>query len=113
MIDGLDGIEVFYPDHAESFREYLLNTCKQNELLVSGGSDDHLAPKDGPQYKMGSISIEDIPETKWIKDHLQSGTDFIEKQKSELLEVLHSKKEKSLEQNSKTIQMEEGRENDE
>ena len=77
ILEGLDGIEVFYPIHDNKMEEYLLGICREKDLLASGGSDDHLAPKDGQEYKMGTVNIPDIPETQWIKDCVQEGRDYI------------------------------------
>ena len=77
ILKGLDGIEVFYPIHSPEMIEFLLNSCRENNLLVSGGSDDHLAPKDGKEYKMGTVNIPDIPETQWIREYIRSGKDYI------------------------------------
>ncbi len=38
---GLDGIEVFYPQHSERITGYYLGLAKKLGLLVSGGSDSH------------------------------------------------------------------------
>lgn len=38
---GLDGIEVYHPDHSEAQVDNLLKIAQINNLLVSGGSDFH------------------------------------------------------------------------
>jgi len=40
----IDGIECYYPKHTKEQTEYLLNFCKQNNLLISAGSDYHAKP---------------------------------------------------------------------
>ena len=43
-LDGnykIDGIECYYTTFTEEQHEYLLNLCKERNLLVSGGSDYH------------------------------------------------------------------------
>ena len=77
LFDDIDGVEVFYPTHSEEFRQYLLEECRKRDLKVSGGSDDHLDPKDGEEYKMGTVKVPEIPETSWINDYLKTGTDYI------------------------------------
>ena len=77
LLDGLDSVEVFYPIHSETFRQYLLEKCRERGLRASGGSDDHLAPKDGIEYKMGTVNLPDIPETAWVKDFIKSGRDYL------------------------------------
>ena len=41
LLDKLDGIECFYPTFTTAQSEYLLDLCKKNRLLVTGGSDYH------------------------------------------------------------------------
>ena len=77
LLDGLDGIEVFYPIHDFEMENYLLGKCRERGLLASGGSDDHKAPVDGPEYKIGSVNIPRIPETEWILDIAISGKEFV------------------------------------
>jgi hypothetical protein len=38
---GLDGIEVYHPDHSNSMVKYYKNVAEKNNLLVTGGSDFH------------------------------------------------------------------------
>jgi len=66
---GLDGLEVFCPDHDEKFKEFLLSKVREYSLIASGGSDDHNNEAEGAQYKMGGpgTEIPDIPETAWIR----------------------------------------------
>ena len=77
LLDGLDGIEVFYPIHDFEMENYLLGKCRERGLLASGGSDDHKAPVDGPEYKIGSVNIPRISETEWILDIAISGKEFV------------------------------------
>lgn len=77
ILEDVDGIEVFYPTHDEKMRQYLLSKCRERDLHASGGSDDHLAPKDGVEYKMGTVEIPEIPETEWIKETIKNGGDYI------------------------------------
>lgn len=67
---GLDGIEVFYPDHTPEFQQVLLEKVREHGLIVSGGSDDHANMKEGRQYRIGGANtdIPQIPETEWIED---------------------------------------------
>ena len=75
--EGLDGLEVFYPDHSYEFRKFLLQKAREHGLKVSGGSDDHHSEKEGEQYQTGRVAVPDIPETKWIGETAQSGKDFL------------------------------------
>ena len=81
ILEGLDGIEVYYPIHDFEMENFLISVCRQRGLLASGGSDDHKAPVDGPEYKIGSVNIPDIPETAWIKSMMQTGHDFLTSEK--------------------------------
>lgn len=98
MIDvGLDGIEVFYPDHDYEFRQKLLNKVREHELIASGGSDDHHSKKEGIQYEMGRIAIPDIPETQWMKKDKQNylqENDIIAKYIRELKRIKENKRRK-------------------
>jgi predicted metal-dependent phosphoesterase TrpH len=38
---GLDGVEVFHPDHDEAERDQLLTVARKLGLAATGGSDDH------------------------------------------------------------------------
>ena len=64
---GLDAIEVYYPDHSEEFRGFLLAKVQKYGLEVTGGSDDHRNPREGKQYKMGTEDIPRVPESEWIE----------------------------------------------
>lgn len=44
---GLDGVEVYYPDHKSNFRYELRQVAKQHGLLITGGSDFHFPDGDG------------------------------------------------------------------
>lgn len=75
--EGLDGLEVFYPDHSYEFREFLLGKVKEHGIKASGGSDDHCVKKEGEQYETGRVAVPDIPETRWIKETTQNGKEFL------------------------------------
>lgn len=75
--EGLDGLEVYYPDHSYEFREFLLEKVKEHGIKASGGSDDHHTKKEGEQYETGRVAVPDIPETSWIKEMAQNGKDFL------------------------------------
>jgi len=53
--DGLQGIEVYYPEHSQSMINFYLDLAKQLNLLVTGGSDFHGSVK--PEIKLGMIKI--------------------------------------------------------
>ncbi len=55
---GVDGLEVYYPDHAPEFRQQLLKTIAENHLIATGGSDFH-HPENGT-IRMG-VESANIP----------------------------------------------------
>lgn len=52
---GLQGLEVYYPEHTSAKVNFYLGLAKQYNLLVTGGSDCHGAAK--PEVKIGSVKI--------------------------------------------------------
>jgi adenylyl-sulfate kinase len=46
-IEGLDGVEAFYPTHSEAQARLLADACEQEGLLATGSSDFH-----GPQHRL-------------------------------------------------------------
>lgn len=56
---GIEGIEVFYPEHSnEQINKYLMLTTK-NHLLVTGGSDFHGLESEKSRGKLGAAGIGD------------------------------------------------------
>ncbi|TRZ96414.1 PHP domain-containing protein [bacterium] len=53
--DGLMGLEAYYPEHSQAMTNFYLNLAKENNLLVTGGSDFHGNSK--PAVKMGCMKI--------------------------------------------------------
>lgn len=108
--EGLDGLEVYYPDHSYKFREFLLQKVKEHDIKASGGSDDHHSKKEGIQYETGRVALPSIPETKWIQETAQNGKDFLSesieiqeviKELRELKELRLQRLRESKEQNKK------------
>ena len=52
---GLEGIEVYYPEHSQALVNFYLDLAKKLNLLVTGGTDFHGSAK--PQIKLGMIKI--------------------------------------------------------
>jgi len=52
---GLQGIEVYYPEHSQSMVNFYLDLAKKLNLLVTGGSDFHGSVK--PDIKLGMVKI--------------------------------------------------------
>ena len=95
---GLDGLEVFYPDHPYELRQKLLAKAREHNIKVSGGSDDHNDIKyvngraTSYRYETGIVAIPDLPETKWIpelaeKDNFLQRSDKVRTAIQELDEI--------------------------
>lgn len=52
---GLQGMEIYYPEHSQSMVNFYLDLAKQLNLAPTGGSDFHGAAK--PNIKLGMIKI--------------------------------------------------------
>jgi len=52
---GIQGLEVYYPEHSQSMVNFYLALAKKHNLLVTGGSDFHGHAK--PEVKIGSQKI--------------------------------------------------------
>jgi len=53
---GLDGLEVYYPDHTSEMSESLRLISEQNGLLMTAGSDFHRREPDG-KARIGSVKF--------------------------------------------------------
>jgi len=52
---GLMGLEVYYPEHSQGMVNFYLDLARQNNLLVTGGSDCHGSAK--PTVRLGCIKL--------------------------------------------------------
>jgi len=52
---GLQGLEVYYPEHTQAMINFYLEMAKKYNLLVTGGSDCHGKAK--PEVKIGMIKL--------------------------------------------------------
>jgi predicted metal-dependent phosphoesterase TrpH len=52
---GLDGLEVYYPEHNQTTTTFYLNLAHKHNLLITGGSDYHGLAK--PEVRIGSAKI--------------------------------------------------------
>jgi hypothetical protein len=52
---GLDGLEVYYPEHNQAAISLYLNIAHKHNLLITGGSDYHGMVK--PEVRIGSVRI--------------------------------------------------------
>lgn len=53
--DGLEGLEVYYPEHSQSMVNFYLDLARRLNLLITGGSDFHGQAK--PEIKLGMVKI--------------------------------------------------------
>jgi hypothetical protein len=55
---GLDGIEVYYPNHSRKFRKHLMSLAEKLSLLMTGGSDYHGSIRPGTTLAGGkNVSV--------------------------------------------------------
>lgn len=60
VVQGIDGIEVYYPTHSLKFRKRLIDFCENRGLLKTGGSDYHGAIRPGTTLAGGkNMSVPD------------------------------------------------------
>ncbi|HTY45322.1 MAG TPA: PHP domain-containing protein [Patescibacteria group bacterium] len=52
---GLQGLEAYYPEHAQAVVNFYLGLAKKYKLLVTGGSDFHGSAK--PDVKLGAVRL--------------------------------------------------------
>lgn len=64
---GIEGIEVWHPEHSEKTSEKYFKFAKDNNLLITGGSDWHGNNKDS-NFSLGSIKLDYIYIEK-LKNH--------------------------------------------
>lgn len=67
---GIDGIECYYSNFTDKQIEELVSYCKQNNLLISGGTDFHGKPRPSVKVGIGKGNLE-IPESilNWYKEN--------------------------------------------
>jgi len=53
--NGMMGLEVYYPEHTQSMRNFYLDLVNKYHLLATGGSDCHGKAK--PEIRIGSLKI--------------------------------------------------------
>jgi len=53
--EGIMGLEAYYPEHSQAVTNFYLNLAKENNLLVTGGSDFHGDGK--PGVKLGCLKV--------------------------------------------------------
>jgi predicted metal-dependent phosphoesterase TrpH len=58
--EGIDGLEVFYPQHTDIQTEHYLKLALENKLLVTGGSDYHGPGSSESRARMGASGIDSV-----------------------------------------------------
>lgn len=59
LIDGgVDGLEVYYPQHSEQQIKAYLQLAQENKLLITGGSDYHGPDSNKSHAKLGAAGID-------------------------------------------------------
>ncbi len=61
IAEGLDGIEAYYPTHSKKQKKMFLEIAKNNNLIVTGGSDYHGNVRPGTTLAGGkNVSVPDV-----------------------------------------------------
>jgi predicted metal-dependent phosphoesterase TrpH len=58
---GIDGIECFYPSHNKEITNICVDFCRENDLLITAGSDSHgdfASIVDGVHYAIGAVKVD-------------------------------------------------------
>ncbi|MEN6349031.1 MAG: PHP domain-containing protein [Syntrophomonas sp.] len=66
---GIEGIEVFYPEHSDRQINQFTELCRKNRLLITGGSDYHGNGNDESRNRLGCSGIKTNQMEKIIKYH--------------------------------------------
>ena len=69
---GIMGFECYYPGHTIKMTKTCVDFCNENNLIITGGSDDHgefLKEVDGIVYQMGKMKL-DVNRIKAWSKHL-------------------------------------------
>lgn len=56
---GIEGIEVYYPEHSFLQIDYYLKICQEKNLLITGGSDFHGIGHEDSRNRIGCAGIEE------------------------------------------------------
>ena len=55
---GIEGLEVYYPEHTEKQQQEFMKIAKEYNLLITGGSDYHGPGSSGSRKKIGSAGVD-------------------------------------------------------
>jgi hypothetical protein len=53
---GIDGFECYYPTHTDEITGFLVNFCRERDLIITAGSDEH-GGFNGENYYIGAVKI--------------------------------------------------------
>lgn len=56
---GIEGIEIFYPEHSEEQKQNLIAIAKDNNFLITGGSDFHGASSSETRKRLGAAWVDE------------------------------------------------------
>ena len=57
---GIDGFECYYPSHTEEITEFLAQLCREHDLMITAGSDEHGGFNNfegGSKFYIGAVKI--------------------------------------------------------
>ena len=58
--EGIQGIECYHPENNETIKQYALEFCRRNNLLITGGSDCHGTFHPGRHLSLPDIRLSDL-----------------------------------------------------
>ena len=57
---GIDGFECYYPSHSDEITEFLVKLCREHDLIITAGSDEHGGFNEsfgGVNYYIGAVKV--------------------------------------------------------
>jgi len=56
---GINGFECYYPSHTDEITEFLVNLCREHDLMITAGSDDHghFSDLNNQGYYIGAVKV--------------------------------------------------------
>ena len=53
---GIDGFECYYTSHTDEITKFLVNFCREHDLMITAGSDEH-GGFNGKDYYIGAVKV--------------------------------------------------------
>ena len=53
---GIDGFECYYPLHTDEITSFIVNFCRERDLMITAGSDEH-GGFNGEEFYIGAVKI--------------------------------------------------------